>query len=106
MPALNRGRLLEASVAPAAGERVDVLARSGGAVVEQILSGPLADPLDYDQDHDEWVVVLAGAAELEVAGEPVALRPGDWVLLPGGVAHRLVRTDPGTSWLAVHLPPG
>lgn len=74
-------------------------------VVEQILSGELAGPVDFQQEHDEWVVVLAGVAVLEIDGEPVDLRPGDWVLLPAGTAHRLVRTEPGTNWLAVHVQP-
>jgi hypothetical protein len=26
-----------------------------GVVIEQILSGQLDAPVDYDQDHDEWV---------------------------------------------------
>ena len=48
-------------------------------------------------------MVLAGAAALEVDGEPVDLAAGDWILLPSGVPHTVLRTDPGTSWLAVHL---
>lgn len=98
-----RGSLLDASSAPERGERVRELARVRNAVVEQILSGELERPVDYCQDQDELVVVLAGAAVLDVAGERVDLGPGDWLLLPAGTPHRLVRTEPGTSWLAVHV---
>jgi cupin 2 domain-containing protein len=104
-----RGRLLDAGVAPVLGERVEELARFGGddagvggVRVEQILSGELESPVDYLQDHDEWVVVLAGRAALEVDGEPVDLLAGEWVLLPRDVPHRLLKTSPGTNWLAVH----
>ena len=55
------------------------------------------------QDHDEWVVVLAGAASLEIDGRQHALGAGDWVLLPAGVPHRVLATTAGTSWLAVHV---
>ena len=72
-------------------------------MVEQILSGLHVEPEDYLQDHDEWVTLLAGAAVLEVGGEPVELTAGDWVLLPGGVPHRLVSVEPGSNWLAVHV---
>jgi cupin 2 domain-containing protein len=86
------------------GERVERIVQVGETVIEQILSGELDEPLDYDQDHDEWVVVLRGAAELEVNGERLSLEAGDWVLLKRRTPHRLVRTTRGTSWLAVHLP--
>ncbi len=73
-----------------------------GAVIEYIVSGNLAAPVDYDQAHDEWVVVLDGAATLDVQGELVDLTSGDWVLLPTHLFHRLVETRPGTRWLAIH----
>ena len=78
-----------------------MLADATGFRVEQILSGRLGAPQVYAQDHDEWVVVLAGGAVLEVEGEVHDLVAGDWWLLPAGTPHRLLRTDAGTSWLAV-----
>ena len=50
------------------------------------------------------MVVVAGGAELEVAGTPVALTPGDWLLLRAGTPHRLTGTRPGTSWITVTAP--
>ena len=88
--------------APATGERNKEIARLGGVVVEHILSGVLPSPLDYDQAHTEWVVVLNGGAILEVGAERLDLGVGDWVLLPAHVTHRLIETKPGTSWLALH----
>lgn len=99
---LERGRLSPAIEAPQAGERSEVLARLGGAVVELILSGRISVPVDYDQPHDEWVAVLDGAAVLLVDDEPVVLTGGDWILLPAHVPHRLVEVEPGTRWLALH----
>ena len=72
-------------------------------MVEQILSGSDVAPEDYLQDQDEWITLLAGAAVLEVGGELVDLGAGDWVLLPGGVPHRLISVEPGSNWLAVHV---
>lgn len=99
------GRLLPPGAAPAQGERTCVLVEAGGARVEQILSGQVAVPVDYCQDHAEWVLLLSGAAELEVDGSRRALGPGDWLLLPAGRPHRLTAVRPQTAWLAVHLPP-
>ncbi len=104
MPAVRRGHLADASSAPVVGERTDELLGLHGVTIEQIFSGILATPVDYDQDHDEWVVLLDGGAELEVDGEHLTLVPGDWLFLPWHTPHRLVRTDPGTRWLAVRLP--
>jgi cupin 2 domain-containing protein len=99
-----RGRLLAPTDAPSAGERNEKIARIGGVVVEQILSGALPAPLFYDQDHDEWVMVLHGGAALEVGGERLDLEAGDWVLLRAHEKHRLIETLPGTSWLALRAP--
>ena len=85
--------------APAIGETRPARA-VGAVVVEQILSGRLERRLTTG-DVDEWVVVLAGRAELEVAGTRLTLEAGDWLLLPAGTPHRLVETEPGTSWLTV-----
>ena len=61
----------------------------------------------YDQDGDEWVVVLRGSARLQFDGEaaPVSLQPGDYVLIPARRRHRVEWTQPGkpTVWLALHF---
>jgi cupin 2 domain-containing protein len=100
------GRLRSADAAPAEGEETTPLARATGFAVEQILSGELAAPHHYEQDHDEWVVVLVGGATLDVDGVAYELGAGDWWLLPAGTRHTLVRTQPGTSWLAVRSTTG
>lgn len=89
--------------APAQGERVIPLTGSSRFAVEQILSGALSQPLDFRQDHDEWVVVLSGRARLVVAGDQLELAAGEWLLLPRDCPHTLTETDPGTNWLAVHV---
>ncbi len=99
------GRLRPVSEAPAEGELVEGIVAVRQLVVEQILSAPSAVPHEYLQDDDEWVVVLAGAAVLDVAGERLELGPGDWAFLPAGVRHTVVETSEATSWLAVRLQP-
>jgi cupin 2 domain-containing protein len=90
--------------APPGGERFVEVARAGGAVVEEIVSSATPDTGLQVQDHDEWVVLLAGRAELDIGGEEHTLGPNDWVLLPAHTPHRGVRTEPGSRWLAVHGP--
>ncbi len=96
-----RGRLRAGTAAPADGEETFSLGSVDGARIEQILSSRLDAPVDYLAEVDEWVVVLEGRAVLEVGGTSLTLGPGEWVLLPARVPHRLVDTEAGTSWLTV-----
>jgi len=98
-----RGQLRDGATAPHSGEHVERLLELPGVVVEQILSGTLEAPVDYSQENDEWVVLLAGRASLVVDGENVELNAGDWLFLPARIEHTLVATAPGSSWLAIHV---
>ena len=78
--------------------------------IERIVSRGQASLPDvwYDQDWAEWVIVLAGRAGLLIENEaaPRHLGPGDYVVLPPHVRHRVAWTDAAqpTVWLAVHYP--
>lgn len=85
------------------------LAARDGVLIERIVSTGQVTPLDrpYDQDHDEWVLLLRGGARLWIAGDgELDLRPGDHVLIPARRPHRVTWTAPDepTVWLAVHFP--
>lgn len=60
----------------------------------------------YDQDADEWVVLLTGAAKLLFKDETECrtLKPGDWLHIAAHRQHRVEWTDPviHTVWLALH----
>jgi cupin 2 domain-containing protein len=99
----RRGRLRDPGEAPAVGEHVERVQAFGHVEIRQILSGRLEQPTDFLQAEDEWVVVLAGRGRLEIEGRYVELEAGEWVYLPAGLPHRLVETEPGTSWLAFHV---
>lgn len=70
--------------------------------VEHILSGRIDQPVEFLQTHDEWVVVLSGAATLVIDDRVHHMGTGDWVCIEGGTPHQLRAVAPGTSWLAVH----
>ena len=76
--------------------------------IERIVSTGQVTPMDrwYDQDWDEWVILLRGGARLLFEGEAEArsLGPGDYVNIPAHRRHRVLWTDPDqvTVWLAVH----
>lgn len=89
-------------------ERFDELLRNQGVRIERIVShGHASEPgFWYDQNWDEWVLVLSGQAELEYEDRVVRLLPGEYAMIPAGHRHRVKSTsaDPPTVWLAVHWP--
>jgi cupin 2 domain-containing protein len=94
--------------APAADERFDAIVDAPHLRIERIVSTGQATPEGewFDQDRDEWVVLLQGAAALLLEGEAEerVMTPGDWLLIPAHRRHRVTRTTPDepTVWLAVH----
>jgi cupin 2 domain-containing protein len=100
--------LLSAMPPPAAEEEFRELLRGGAFRLERIVSQGHGTPPGqwYDQPHEEWVLLLAGRAQLLLEGEaaPRELFAGDCVLLKQHVRHRVEATDPAlpTVWLALH----
>ena len=101
---IERGSLDE-STAPLVGEEFRELVRVQNVVIEEIVSSAMPDSHEYRQPHDEWVVVLAGAARLDIDGTEVKLAAGEWVLIPALTRHGVRDAEAGTRWLAVHVHP-
>jgi len=99
------GNLFSDDAPPEQGERFDVLQRMGNVVIERIVSSATPEPGVYVQPQDEWVVLLRGAATVEVAGVRRALLPGDALYLPAATPHVVHETAAGSLWLAVHVHP-
>ena len=92
-------------------ERFDTLLTSDGVRIERILSTGQTSPPGqwYDQQGDEWVVLLQGEAEVSFDdGSRRRLAAGDPLFIPAHRRHRVEYTSaaPPCVWLAVHLPPG
>jgi cupin 2 domain-containing protein len=92
----------------AAEEELTDLLKRPGVRIERIVSTGQASPSGfwYDQPHDEWVILLSGAAGLAVEGEGERLlAPGDYAFLPAHRRHRVTFTSAGepSVWLAVHI---
>ena len=106
--ALNPGNIFAALPADRDDEHFDTLVKLDGGQVKRIVSFGQRSPEGswYDQDHNEWVLVLRGQAKLQLQGsrDLVELGPGDYVDLPAHTRHRVAWTTPEepTVWLAVH----
>ena len=76
--------------------------------LERIISTGQATPVGewYDQDTNEWVLLLTGEAGLRFENDPqvIIMKPGDYILIPAHCRHRVEGTAPGQSsvWLALH----
>ena len=88
-------------------EQFDVLLERGRVRIERIVSRGHSSPQTgwYDQEQNEWVVVLRGAAVVAFEdGRSMTLKQGDFLDIPAHSRHRVDWTDPelATVWLAVH----
>ena len=88
-------------------ELVEVILISPNVSIERIISQgqSSAENFWYNQDENEWVMVLKGQAKLlfERDTEPIALNAGDYINIPKHVKHCVEWTTPDepTIWLAV-----
>ena len=90
-------------------EQVEELLSQPNVKIERILSKGQTSPETgwYDQDKNEWVVVLQGAGDITFDdGDKVRLQPGDHLNIPAHRRHKVSWTDPDsvTVWLAVFYP--
>ena len=87
-------------------ELFETLVDSTSVKIERIISNRHASPEGfwYDQDQDEWVVVVQGSAGIRFEDETVELQVGDCVTIPAHKKHRVEWTsaDEPTIWIAVH----
>ena len=78
-----------------------------GVLIERIISAGQASPRGFwfNQDRDEWVVLLQGAATIEWQdGSKKDMIAGDYLFIPAKQLHRVERTssNPPCIWLAIH----
>ena len=86
-------------------ELTETLAQAQGVRIERIVSHGHASSPDfwYDQEENEFVLLIQGAARLRFENELVTMNPGDWLDIPAHRQHRVEWTAPDqpTIWLAV-----
>lgn len=86
-------------------EQFSLLAKSPNCRIDRIVSSGHSSPKGfwYDQENDEFVLLLQGEAVLEFEDRQVTLKAGDYLNIPKNCKHRLESTsiDPVCIWLCV-----
>lgn len=92
-------------------ELFETLHRQSNVQIERIVSKGHHSATNtwYKQIQDEWILLLQGRAQLEF-DSPTSiqlLNPGDYLLIPAQVKHRVAWTleNSETIWLAIHIYP-
>ena len=89
-------------------EIIEILLKNDKIKIERIISLGQTTPESqwYNQENEEWVILLSGSAGLRFDGleEVIELKPGDYLNIPAHKKHRVEWTgkDTETVWLAVH----
>ncbi len=89
-------------------ELIEVFASSENVRIERIVSLGHISPEDfwYDQEQNEFVLLLKGKAELEFSDpeNKIMLSEGDSLVIPTHQRHRVSWTKPETEtiWLVVY----
>ncbi len=83
------------------------LVDADNVTIERIISKGHTSPKSgwYDQDKNEWLIVLQGAAILAFEEEPsIKLKAGDFINIAAHKKHKVewTESDIETIWLAVH----
>jgi cupin 2 domain-containing protein len=103
----EKGNLF-ASIPDAANQEIFTKLIDGDNVkIERIVSKGQSSPESgwYDQDTNEWVIVLEGEARVSFeSGDVFHLASGDYLNIPAHTRHKVLWTHPDTEtiWLAVH----
>jgi len=89
-------------------EIFETLLEKNNVKLERIISSGQSTPAGkwFEQEKDEWVVLLKGKAGLRFENETevIELTPGDHLVIPAHKKHRVEWTDEkqNTVWLALH----
>jgi cupin 2 domain-containing protein len=102
---MNRIENIFSNLPQSTDEVIEILVRSPNVRIERIVSSGnhSADGFWYDQDENEWVILLQGSAKIEFEDVMIDLNSGDYLLIPSHKKHRVAETSATekTIWLAV-----
>jgi cupin 2 domain-containing protein len=88
---------------PQKGEAFTTLLEHKNIKVVRIVSSDQVAQESYNQQENEWVLLLKGKATLIVDQKRIKLKKGDTLFIPAHTPHHIQKIKRGTVWLAVHI---
>ncbi len=86
-------------------EQFTVLGKSPNCRIERIVSSGYSSPEGfwYDQEYDEFILLMQGEATLEFEAKQIDMKAGDYLIVPKNCKHRIAKSslDPACVWLCV-----
>ena len=85
-------------------EQFDTLLQTQNIHIEKITSNGQVSNEWYEQEKDEWVVLIEGEGELLFKdGTKVKLLKGEHIYIPRMKKHKVIYTTSPAIWLAIHF---
>ncbi len=84
-------------------EDTEKLFSSPNITINRIVSRHLGRSSWYNQDEDEWLLLVEGEAELEFESDIISLKRGDTLFIEAHKKHRILSTSEHALWLTVHM---
>ncbi len=84
-------------------ELLSELLSSEKVTINRIVSNQLENGGWYEQEEDEWLILLEGEAILEMDTEEINLKKGDTLFIEAMTLHRVKKTSANALWLTIHI---
>ena len=88
---------------PNVGEDFTTLLEHKNVKIVRIVSSDNLEIKEYNQEEDEFVILLKGSATLELESKNITLNRGDTLFIPAKTKHKVLATQKGTLWIAIYF---
>ena len=105
MPFTKRNIFTEKNTLGRDAEYFEEILQAKNVRIQRIISGGQTSDW-YDQEEDEWVLLLKGYASIEFeVNNILELMEGDYIFIPLHCKHKVIKTssNPPCIWLAIHF---
>ncbi|MDR1461333.1 MAG: cupin domain-containing protein, partial [Campylobacteraceae bacterium] len=83
---------------PNSDEIFEILHKQKNIEITHIVSSSKLSDILYDQDEDEFVIVLEGEAVLNIEEQRVCLKKGEYIFIKAHEKHRVLNCKDNTHW--------
>ena len=88
---------------PIGEESFETVIENSSVKIERICSNSVRNGEWYDQENDEWVLLVEGSAVIEFEDTIIPLCRGESLWIEKRRRHRVKETSDDALWLALHI---